>query len=296
MTRETEHSQYTISYPKSSRERKMRNRSHAQTHNAVYKVDALNFPAVVVTTIYHSGTIVHEEEVLLKKTTQDAYRNIATTLACLTLLLTISTSDVARAETQLLKKESVALNVGTVLSYTTRQKKYINDTFTMMVEITEPVRDSAGLLKEVHMSWTAINARKSRNRKITGEVHTTGLQAGRRLNCTWPRQKAYTSTETFAWLSRDVCEELKVLGTTELSLDASILTGRPLHFRRSQDLVPHTIELQGHETTLTGLELTSSRGDRLLVLNDCENPLILEAKVVGLVSWRLDTIDDTRVQ
>ncbi|MBH24886.1 MAG: hypothetical protein CMH57_10610 [Myxococcales bacterium] len=194
-----------------------------------------------------------------------------------------------RSETIVLIRDAIPLKEGVELEFAVDQRKDFVDTYTMTLHLDQIEHNPRGEVTGARLSWQVSEATKHRNYKANGELTTTALLTGRMLNCTWLGGQKASPRDTFAWLSRDACEEALHRGETRFAVDATLASGRPMRFQRVRH-VQHPVTLHGRAAQLNAMELRSERGDTLVVLADCNNPLIVETEILGLASWRLDKV------
>jgi len=220
-----------------------------------------------------------------------AERKVAGGLALVAALAawTLAPAPVARAETVLLYRDLAQLGPGLRLSYFTDQRRLMVATYTAEVDVLEVQRAAEGSPETVRFRWRIFDSPQRPNMDDRGMVTTTGLRRGRAMNAWWSPGQEVTTRDTHVWLSVEACEELHAREETQFAIDVNLRRDTALRLRRVRSVeVP--VELNGRQVVLRGMELRSSREDRLVMLDNCEHPLVLEADIPGISLMRIRSI------
>ncbi len=201
-------------------------------------------------------------------------KEVPTTL-CLLLICAVT---VGHAETVRLSRDAVPLAAGVTMDFATEQRVGFVDHYTARISLLE-VRER-GPQSSLRFRWRMFGASRHPGYDETGEVTVTGLADGNALNGWWGAPQM-TTRDTHLWLSRAACEDLKHKGTTLYALDIVKRRDEPMPL-----VVTGTrkfpVEIDGTLREVPALTLRSERGDHLVLMADCRNPLVLEIDVPKL--------------
>jgi hypothetical protein len=190
-------------------------------------------------------------------------------------------------ETVLLRRRSLELSEGLELTFYTEQRHGFQDVFTSQVQVERVTRGEGGALGAVRFGWRMFGARKHAGYDERGVVTTTGLSSGRSFNAWWSQGEEQVTSDTQLWLSQAACQELMAQGHTTYAMDRRIRGDGALRLERVRES-RYVVRLGGEEVELAALELRSEREDRVVMLADCANPLVLEIDLPGLYLVRLE--------
>jgi len=134
----------------------------------------------------------------------------------------------------------------------------------------------------VHYRWETREAGRVTD---AGDRWCSGMATSRTFNFWWSRgERGYETADTAPWLSRAVFDDLKRGDRAEIVVE-----------EHSRTDVGVRAWVEGREIRADGLSvltLRTTRGDRIALLDDAENPLVLEISVPGLYS--LEAVDVQR--
>lgn len=195
----------------------------------------------------------------------------------------------ARAETVLLYREVAHLGRGVRLSYFTDQRRVLVATYTAEVDILSVETDADGLPETVRFRWHIFGASSRPGMDDRGTVTSSGLRRGRSMNAWWAPGQAVTTRDTHVWMSVEACEELRSSDETRFAVDVNLRRDEALRVRRVR-AVDFPVLVDGRPVTLRAMELRSERDDRIVMLDQCEHPLVLEADIPGISLMRLRQI------
>lgn len=124
----------------------------------------------------------------------------------------------------------------------------------------------------------------------TGDRVMTDMASSRDYNSWWHSGEYKYTKDTSPWMSRKVYRELKGSGKTLFNIDVS---GRgdsnlELYLREKTD---YSLTYNNQKKSLKALLAYNDRGDKITVLDDGENPLVLSADVAGSYNWYVTSID-----
>ena len=109
------------------------------------------------------------------------------------------------------------------------------------------------------------------------------------LNPWWIGGEVYSQDEGFIWLPTSGYRRLRADGAFEWLLDTIEREDRYLLLQDAGEAV-FSCEVRGEVRVLRGRKIISAKGDRLIVLDDVENPLIVSMESTYF-SWRLIRVE-----
>lgn len=199
----------------------------------------------------------------------------------------------ADAETVLVARKLLPLKPGATYTFATAQRVKFVGTFTLDVEVLDVERSPGGHPGRVEFEWHAHDSPRHPGFDSSGKVTTVGLPGGRSLNGWWRQGQDTTTSDTQLWLSRRACLELREHGETRYALDRQVRRDGALRLRRTGSTKTQ-VTINGTLREVAGIVVTSELGDRLVLLDDCEAPLLLEADLPKIQSWRLTEVTFSR--
>jgi hypothetical protein len=205
------------------------------------------------------------------------------------LLMLIGAVAVGHAETVLLSRDSVTLHPNVTMDFATEQRIGFVDHYT--ARITVLTVEERGEKATVRFRWRMFAASRHPGYDQSGEVTTTGLADGSALNGWWGAPKI-TTADTHLWLSRSACRELLATGQTHYVLDRVKRRDPPLLLQVT-GTQKFPVEIDGKPREVPALTITSTRADRLVMMADCKNPLVLEIDAPKLYRARLTRVFTT---
>ncbi len=208
-------------------------------------------------------------------------------LICLGLLSTSESS--LRAETTLLRRQSLPLRPGLVMDFATRQEVGFRDSYVSRVRIDKVLRGAKQQVTRVRFQWRMFQAQRNTNYDQTGSITTTGLPHGRAFNAWWAQGRHVVTSDTHLWFSRQACLELKTRGQTRYVLDRNHRRDKEILITKERTYLYETT-LNGQRVQLRAWGLRSERGDSLTLLTDCEHPLVLQMDLPGVYAFMLKSI------
>jgi len=124
----------------------------------------------------------------------------------------------------------------------------------------------------------------------TGEWVMTDMAGSRNYNSWWHNGEYKYTKDTSPWMSRKVYRELKNSGKTICNIDVSGRgdSNQKLYLREKTD---YSLSYNNQKKSLKALLAYNDRGDKITVLDDGENPLVLSADVAGSYKWYVTSID-----
>lgn len=202
------------------------------------------------------------------------------------LIMLVGTVAVGHAETVHLSRETIPLRAGVTMDFATSQRVGFVDDYTSRIVVLAV--EEKPEFASVQFRWRMFEAARHTGHDETGTVTVTGLADGTTLNAWWGAADA-TTRDTQLWLSRGACTQLMRTGQTGYAID--------LVKRRDPSLLltltgrrKFPVTIDGQPRDLPAITIESARGDRLVMLADCRNPLILEIDVPKLYSARLTQV------
>jgi hypothetical protein len=195
---------------------------------------------------------------------------------------------VALGDTVRLSRWSLPLRPGVVLDFDTSQLHGFADTYTSRISILQ-VSSHEARVEQVKFQWRMFEAKKNPHFDSTGWVTTTGFARGRTFNAWWTEGQDAITRDTHLWLSQEACEELDSKGETRFALDLNVRGDTPLRLWVVGE-GSFTVKVGGVARALEVWELRSEKEDRLKVLRDCRNPLVVEGELPGIYVMRLRAV------
>ncbi len=124
----------------------------------------------------------------------------------------------------------------------------------------------------------------------TGDRVMTDMAGSRNYNSWWHNGEYKYTKDTSPWMSRKVYRELKDSGKTVFNIDVSGRgdSNQKLYLREKSN---YSLTYNRQKKSLKALLAYNDRGDKLTVLDDGENPLVLSADVAGSYKWYVTSID-----
>lgn len=212
--------------------------------------------------------------------------NTRRVVALLTAVAAVAAATPLVAETVLLTRRPLPLDVGLEMDYHTVQQHPRRDTFRSRVRVLSVDRGLRQEPSRVRFQWRIFERERMKGQNEMGHITTTGIPAGRSYDPWWTNGQDLVSHHGHMWLSQKACEELLRTGETRFAISVTHRRDREGTLRRVAE-VGFDTRVDGHPVTLTALELKSEREDKLVVLADCANPLVLEANMPGIQQWKL---------
>ncbi len=195
----------------------------------------------------------------------------------------------AVAETVVLRQQTLVLRSGIVLDFQTDQQRGFRDTYTSRISILAVEHGRQEEVARVKFRWRMFRAKQHANYDVTGVITTTGIPKGRAFNAWWRQGENTVTSDTHAWLSREACEEIRRVGSTRFVLDRNMRRDPAMVLTREAN-ISFGVQWNGKEVSLPAMRLRSERGDRIVVLSDCRNPLVLDISLPNLYTHTLRKI------
>lgn len=195
---------------------------------------------------------------------------------------------VALGDTVRLSRWSLPLRPGVALDFDTSQLHGFADSYTSHISILQ-VSNHEERVEQVKFAWRMFEAKKNPSFDSTGWVTTTGFARGRTFNAWWVEGQDAITRDTHLWLSQEACEELDSKGETRFALDLNVRGDTPLRLWVVGE-GSFTVKVGGVARALEVWELRSEKEDRLKVLRDCRNPLVVEGELPGIYTMRLRAV------
>ena len=208
------------------------------------------------------------------------------TVALLVAVVALAAAAPLVAETVVLTRRPLPLDIGLELDYRTVQQNPRQDTFTSRVRVLSVDRGLRREPSRVRFQWQIFERERMKGQNEMGHITTTGIPAGRSYDPYWTNGQDLVSHHGHMWLSQRACEELTRTGETRFAISVTHRHDKEGVLRRVGE-VGFDTRVDGQPVTLTALELKSDREDKLVVLADCANPLVLEANMPGIQQWKL---------
>ena len=187
----------------------------------------------------------------------------------------------ATAEIRQIQFSALSMASGTQLRFDTKQFYPSNSHYETLIDIDAFAADERAFSYGYRYDDDHFEARG----------HSTILNPSdcRALDPWWSGGSTTSSDRCELWLSTIAFAELKREGHTHFDLDVQVRGDRGLMlFVESSG--HFSLQINGQNTEVKALELSSSQGDLLWVLDDPENPLVLSAKLPRIYSWQLTHI------
>ena len=213
-------------------------------------------------------------------------RDKAMVVVSISLLLATALSTAPSAETVLLKLRPLPLQEGLELEYATKQRHPRRDNFTSRVRIVNIEEGRHSEPSRVRFHWEITDKNRRGAQSEMGHITTTGIPQGRSYDPWWTDGEDIVTSHNHMWLSQAACRELAQRGETRFAISVTHRNDKEVALKVVGEVTFET-RIDGHPASLAAVELKSARNDTLIVLNDCENPLVLQANIPGVHQWRL---------
>ena len=105
----------------------------------------------------------------------------------------------------------------------------------------------------------------------------------------WEAQEEATPKGTAPWVSREAFRELRDNGFTTITVDKHIRKDAII-IAELKGVTTFSAKMNGKEISLKAIEVLTDKGDRLLILDDLQNPLVLSAEVAGRYKSKVTAI------
>ena len=105
----------------------------------------------------------------------------------------------------------------------------------------------------------------------------------------WETENETTPKGTAPWVSREALRELRDNGFTTIIVDKHIRKDA-IVIAELKGVTVFTVKVNGKETKLKAIAVSTDKGDKLLILDELQNPLVLSAEVVGRHSSKVTAI------
>lgn len=105
----------------------------------------------------------------------------------------------------------------------------------------------------------------------------------------WNSEEETTGNSTAPWISREAFRELRNNGFTAMTLDKHIRKDA-IMIAELKGMSIFAVWVNGKEVKLNAIEVLTDKGDKLFVLDELQNPLVLSAEVVGRYKSKITAI------
>ena len=105
----------------------------------------------------------------------------------------------------------------------------------------------------------------------------------------WEVKGEITSKGTAPWVSREVFRELRDNGFTTITVDKYVRKDA-IVIAELKGVTVFSMKINGEETDFKAIEVSTDKGDKLLILDEAQNPLVLSAEVAGRYKSKVTAI------
>lgn len=105
----------------------------------------------------------------------------------------------------------------------------------------------------------------------------------------WTIEAAEAAKGTAPWVSREVFRELRDNGFTTITVDKYIRKDA-IVIAELKGITAFTVKVNGKETHLKAIEVLTDKSDKLLILDELQNPLVLSAEVAERYTSKVTAI------
>jgi hypothetical protein len=105
----------------------------------------------------------------------------------------------------------------------------------------------------------------------------------------WETKSKESPKGTYPWVSREVLRELRDSGFTNIIVDRTIRKDT-IVMAELKDATIFPVEINGKKTDVKAMLVTTDKGDKLLMLDELQNPLVLSADIAGRYKTKVTTI------
>jgi hypothetical protein len=149
--------------------------------------------------------------------------------------------------------------------------------------IIETNRVEGGLL---HYKWQECYPN---GRQQSGDWVLLNMTSSRSYNSLWHKGEYKQSNDTAPWVSEVVFKELKDDGETILNVDVTYRGDNNLK-AYLKDETTYTLSFNGTAKTVKALSVITDMNDKLVIMDNSENPLVLSANVTDGYEWHVTSI------
>jgi len=122
-----------------------------------------------------------------------------------------------------------------------------------------------------------------------GTYKIQSYDKSRDYSVNWEMLSNEASDGTAPWLSKDVFRELKKNGFTAVNINKQ-LRKDAIVMAELKGMTKFPVILNGKEVKLDAIQLNTDKGDKLIILDEMQNPLVLSAEVTGLYTAKVTNI------
>ena len=126
-------------------------------------------------------------------------------------------------------------------------------------------------------------------RSLSGTYVIDSLDKSHDYGVDWEAKGEVTQKGTEPWVSREVFRELRDNGFTTIAVDKHIRKDA-IVVAELKGVTVFTVKINGEKTDLKVIEVSTDKGDKLLILDEAENPLVLSAEVTDRYKSKVTTI------
>jgi len=127
-------------------------------------------------------------------------------------------------------------------------------------------------------------------RSQTGDWIMTEMESSRTYNSLWHNGEYKYTEDTAPWISRKVFKELKEKKTSVLNIDVEWRKDRDLKIYLD-GVTEYRLLYNNSMEAFKALCVHTDKNDKLIILDDAINPLVLSADVKSLYEWHVTSID-----
>lgn len=123
----------------------------------------------------------------------------------------------------------------------------------------------------------------------SGTFKIASLDKSHNYGVDWKTGADEASDGTAPWVSKDVFRELKKNGFTTITMNKQIRKDA-IVMAEIKGMTKFPVILNGKEEELEAIQVNTDKGDKLLILDEMGNPLVLSAEVAGVYSSKVTNI------
>jgi len=178
-------------------------------------------------------------------------------------------------------KNKINIQSGLIINLTCNEPgNKISENYKCIVRI-EDVKPS-----KIHYKWWE---NYPTGKVQTGDWVMTNLNSSRNYNSWWHNGEYKYTEDTAPWISKSVFKELKKHGKSILNIDVDGRGDRNLQIYLDKE-TDFSLLIDNKPENLNILLAYTDKGDKLKILNDPENPLVISANISKSYNWYVTSI------
>lgn len=124
---------------------------------------------------------------------------------------------------------------------------------------------------------------------MSGLCTIDGFDKSHEYGIAWSPTSETITKSTFPWISYEVFQELRDNGFSTIVVDKDVRKDA-IVMSELKGIASFAVDVNGKKMNLKAMEVSTDKGDKLLILDELQNPLVLSAEVAGRYKSKITAI------